>query len=255
MNQSERQLYLLRSLLAERPEYHDIAIPDSPQQQWLLLRALMNVRPASPISPEFQKIQDQFLQKVSHDKEVVDSGQFAEGLSIWQGDITRLGVDTIVNAANSGMTGCYLPNHNCIDNAIHTFAGIELRLYCDKLMEARGHPEQTGKAKITPAYNLPSKYVIHTVGPVVEADEPTEENCNQLAESYHNCLELAAKHNLTSIAFPCISTGVFHFPNGLAAQIAVKTCREFLTRKTSIKKAIFDVFKDEDKQIYEQLLG
>lgn len=255
MKQSDRQLYLLQALLAERPEYQQVNIPTTSQQQWLLFRALVNVRPASPTSPTFQKVQDQFLQQINHDKGVVDDDQFPTGLSLWKGDITRLGVDAIVNAANSGMTGCYVPNHNCIDNAIHTFAGIELRQYCAKLMKAQGHPEGTGQAKITPAYNLPCKNVIHTVGPIVQASRPTPINREQLASSYRSCLELAAHHHLQSIAFPCISTGVFHFPNDLAAQIAVNTCRQFLQRKTSIRKVIFDVFKAEDEQLYRQLLN
>lgn len=254
MNQSERQLYLLQTLLTERPEYQKINIPSTSQQQWLLFRALVNVRPASPIKPEFQKVQDQFLQQINEDKGVINANQFSDGMSIWKGDITRLGVDAIVNAANSEMTGCYVPNHNCIDNAIHTFAGIELRLYCDQLMKIQGHPEETGKAKITPAFNLPSRNVIHTVGPVVQSTIPTTNNVRQLANSYQHCLELADQHHLRSIAFPCISTGVFHFPHDMAAKVAVNTCRQFLKRKTSVKKVIFDVFKTEDEQIYQQLL-
>lgn len=255
MNQSERQLYLLHTLLTERPEYQKISIPSTSQQQWLLFRALVNVRPAGPIKPEFQKVQDQFLQQINEDKGVINADQFSDGLSLWKGDITRLNVDAIVNAANSGMTGCYVPNHNCIDNAIHTFAGIELRLYCDQLMKIQGHPEETGKAKITPAFNLPSRNVIHTVGPVVQTTIPTTNKVRQLVNSYQHCLELANQHHLKSVAFPCISTGVFHFPNDLAARVAVNTCRQFLQRKTSVKKVIFDVFKTEDEQIYQKLLN
>ena len=151
------------------------------------------------------------------------------------------------------MTGCYIPNHNCIDNAIHTYAGIELRNECAKLIRAQGHSEPTGQAKLTSAFNLPSKYVIHTVGPVVEGQLSTEK-VRQLASCYKNCLQLADKNKVESIAFPCISTGVFHFPNQLAAEIAVKTVKSFLKEKSNIKKVIFNVFKNQDKAIYEQIL-
>ena len=175
------------------------------------------------------------------------------GLYLWQGDITTLQCDAIVNAANSGMTGCYVPNHRCIDNAIHTFAGVELRLACAELMEQQGYPEPTGRAKITPAFNLPCKYVLHTVGPII-GGRVTKEDKEQLTSCYRSCLELAAENALESVAFCCISTGEFHFPNELAAQIAVETVKEFLKAQTSVKKVIFNVFKDLDKAIYAKLL-
>ena len=170
-----------------------------------------------------------------------------------QGDITTLRCDAIVNAANSAMTGCYVPNHRCIDNAIHSFAGVELRLECDEIMNRQGHGEPTGQAKITNAYNLPCKYIIHTVGPIISY-KLTSEDCELLASCYRSCLNLAAKNNLESIAFCCISTGEFHFPNDKAAQIAIKTVEEFMKKDTSVKKVIFNVFKDMDKEIYRELL-
>lgn len=159
----------------------------------------------------------------------------------------------IVNAANSGMTGCYIPNHRCIDNAIHTFAGVELRLACAELMEQQGYPEPTGRAKITPAFNLPCRYVLHTVGPIIDG-RVTKADKELLASCYRSCLALAAENGLESVAFCCVSTGEFHFPNDLAAQIAVETVKQFMNRKTSVKKVIFNVFKDLDKAIYEKLL-
>ena len=161
--------------------------------------------------------------------------------------------DAIVNAANSGMTGCYVPNHKCIDNCIHSFAGVQLRLDCARMMEEQGHEEPTGQAKITPAFNLPCRYVLHTVGPII-ADTPTKRDCELLESCYRSCLELAAENNLESVAFCCISTGEFHFPNDLAAEIAVRTVKEYLKKQTSVKKVIFNVFKDLDKAIYEKLL-
>ena len=175
------------------------------------------------------------------------------GLYLWQGDITTLKCDAIVNAANSGMTGCYAPNHRCIDNAIHTFAGVQLRLACAEIMERQGCPEPTGQAKITPAFNLPCRYILHTVGPIVD-ESPTERDCAQLESCYRACLTLAAENHLESIAFFCISTGESHFPNEQAAQIAVQTVKTFLNQKSSVKKVIFNVFKDLDREIYARLL-
>ena len=186
--------------------------------------------------------------------DVADLTPIQPGLYLWQGDITTLQCDAIVNAANSGMTGCYIPNHRCIDNAIHTFAGVELRLACAELIEQQGYPEPTGRAKITPAFNLPCRYVLHTVGPII-GGRVTKEDKEQLTSCYRSCLELAAENALESVAFCCVSTGEFHFPNDLAAEIAVATVKEFLKKQTSVKKVIFNVFKDLDKAIYAKLLG
>ena len=256
MTQAQRRLFLIRSLLKEKPEYRDIAIPAEPDSQRQLLRGLMNVRRPQRIGREFLQVQDAYLQGETAAKGITDIAGLTPiqpGLYLWQGDITTLKCDAIVNAANSGMTGCYIPNHRCIDNAIHTFAGVELRLACAELMEQQGYPEPTGQAKITPAFNLPCRYVLHTVGPIIEG-RVTKEDKELLASCYRSCLELAAENALESVAFCCISTGEFHFPNDLAAEIAVRTVKEFLKKQTSVKKVIFNVFKDLDKAIYKKLL-
>ena len=257
MNQAQRRLFLIRSLLKEKTEYRDIAIPTEPESQRQLLRGLMNIRTPQSIGADFLKMQDAYLQGETAAKgitDVADLTPIRPGLYLWQGDITTLKCDAIVNAANSGMTGCYIPNHRCIDNAIHTFAGVELRLACAELMEQQGYPEPTGQAKITPAFNLPCRYVLHTVGPIISG-RVTKEDEELLASCYRSCLELAAENKLESVAFCCISTGEFHFPNDLAAEIAVRTVKDFLKTQTSVKKVIFSVFKVLDKAIYEKLLG
>ena len=248
---------MIRSLLKEKTEYRDIAIPAEPESQRQLLRGLMNIRTPQSIGADFLKMQDAYLQGETAAKgitDVADLTPIRPGLYLWQGDITTLKCDAIVNAANSGMTGCYIPNHRCIDNAIHTFAGVELRLACAELMEQQGYPEPTGQAKITPAFNLPCRYVLHTVGPIISG-RVTKEEEELLASCYRSCLELAAENKLESVAFCCISTGEFHFPNDLAAEIAVRTVKDFLKTQTSVKKVIFNVFKVLDKEIYEKLLG
>ena len=257
MNQSEKRLFLIQSLLRENPEYRDFAIPAEPDSQRQLLRGLMNIRAPQRTDADFLQMQDEYLQGETAAKGITDAADLAPiqpGLYLWQGDITTLQCDAIVNAANSGMTGCYVPNHRCIDNAIHTFAGVELRLACAELMEQQGYPEPTGRAKITPAFNLPCKHVLHTVGPIIDG-RVTKADKELLASCYRSCLELAAENGLESVAFCCISTGEFHFPNEQAAQIAVETVKEFLKAQTSVKKVIFNVFKDLDKAIYEKLLG
>ena len=256
MNQSEKRLFLIRSLLKEKPEYRDIDIPAEAESQRQLLRGLMNIRAPQSVGADFLQTQDAYLQGETAAKgitEIENLTPIQPGLYLWQGDITTLKCDAIVNAANSGMTGCYIPNHRCIDNAIHTFAGMELRLACEELMEQQGYPEPTGQAKITPAFNLPCRYVLHTVGPIISG-RVTAEDKELLASCYRSCLELAAENKLESVAFCCISTGEFHFPNEQAAQIAVETVKEFLKKQTSVKKVIFNVFKDLDKTIYEKLL-
>lgn len=256
MTQAERRLFLIQSLLKEKPEYRNISIPDSANAQQQLLRALMNVRMPAPISRELLAMQDEYLQAEIAAKGITNVDELSPvkpGLYLWQGDITTLRCDAIVNAANSGMTGCYAPNHGCIDNVIHTYAGMELRLACAEIMAKQGHAEPTGQAKITPAFNLPCRYVLHTVGPIINGCV-TEQDKELLACCYRSCLELAAENRLESIAFCCISTGEFHFPNDLAAEIALATVNEFLLKQTSIRKVIFNVFKDRDRVIYEKLL-
>ena len=257
--------YLIKYLLDEDPQYSEIQIPDDLQGKRDLFRALRNVRPPRPASEEFLRLQDEELQEQLQEKGVVcvddiiaDSKDVPWRVSttVWQGDITRLKVDAIVNAANSQMLGCWEPLHYCIDNAIHSFAGIQLREECNKIMLQQGHPEPTGQAKITKAYNLPCKYVIHTVGPIIPNGIPTELQREQLASCYRNIMACADENNLESVAFCCISTGEFHFPNGLAAEIAVKTVKDYLDKHpgTSIKYVIFNVFKDIDKNNYEKIL-
>ena len=256
MNQSETRLFLIQSLLNERPSCQKQIIPADSERQKILLRGLMNVRRPVRIGADFLQVQDAYLQDETAAKGITDIADLTPvqpGLYLWQGDITTLKCDAIVNAANSGMTGCYIPNHRCIDNAIHTFAGVELRLACAELMEHQGYPEPTGQAKITPAFNLPCRYVLHTVGPIISG-RVTKADKELLASCYRSCLELAAENSLESVAFCCISTGEFHFPNDLAAEIAVQTVKEFLKKQTSVKKVIFNVFKDLDKTIYEKLL-
>ena len=256
MNQNERRIFLIQELLKENKRYEDMEIPQDFEEQRALLRALMNVRIAKNVDDEFIKVQDEYLKEETKRKGTVDIDDLKpikDGLYLWQGDITTLRCDVIVNAANSGMTGCYVPNHRCIDNCIHSFAGVQLRLECDEIMTKQGYGEPTGQAKITKSYNLPCKYIIHTVGPIING-KLTSEDCDLLESCYKSCLELAVKNNLESIAFCCISTGEFHFPNDKAAQIAVKTVEEFMKKETSLKKVIFNVFKDMDKEIYRKLL-
>ncbi|MGN8678212.1 protein-ADP-ribose hydrolase [Oscillospiraceae bacterium HCP3S3_F4] len=257
MNQAQRRLFLIQSLLNERPEYRGMDIPADTEHQRQLLRGLMNIRAPQCIDTEFLQVQDEYLQDETAAKgitDITDLTPVQPGLYLWQGDITTLNCDAIVNAANSGMTGCYVPNHRCIDNAIHTYAGVELRLACEELMEKQGCPEPTGQAKITPAFNLPCRYVLHTVGPIISG-KVTPQDKELLASCYRSCLELAAENGLESVAFCCISTGEFRFPNELAAEIAVQTVKDFMTKQTSVRKVIFNVFKDLDKHIYERLLG
>ena len=256
MNQSERRMSLIRVLLKEHPEYRGLRIPADADTQWQLLRGLLNIREPRRIGTDFLQIQDAYLQEEIAAKGITDAADLMPlqpGLYLWQGDITTLKCDAIVNAANSDMTGCYCPNHSCIDNAIHTYAGVQLRLACAEIIDRQGHPEPTGQAKITAAFDLPCRYVLHTVGPIING-RVTKADKELLSSCYRSCLELAAEKGLESVAFCCISTGEFHFPNQLAAEIAVQTVKEFLQTPTSIKKVIFNVFKDMDKKIYERLL-
>ena len=257
MTQTERRLFLIKELLCERPEYRDIGIPVHPQDQKSLLRSLMNIRMPRPVSEEFLRVQDEYLQAETAKKGVTDIAHLTpvwENIHLWQGDITTLKCDAIVNAANSQMLGCFCPCHGCIDNAIHTYAGVQLRLACANLMQAQGHEEPTGGAKITPAYNLPCKYVLHTVGPIIQG-KLTQKDEALLASCYRSCLELAEENGVSSIAFCCISTGEFHFPNKRAAEIAIETVKAYKRRTQSGMKVIFNVFKENDLRIYRELLG
>lgn len=257
MTQQQRLLYLIRYLMEERPEYAGLEIPEDLKGQGRLFRSLMNVRPPFPVSDAFIKVQDEYLAEALKGKNVVslsDLSPAEPGIYLWQGDITLLQADAIVNAANSALLGCFVPCHGCIDNAIHSAAGVQLRLACHQLMEAQGREEATGTAKITQEFNLPSRYVLHTVGPVISG-AVTEEDCTLLASCYRSCMELAESYGVKSLAFCCISTGEFHFPNEKAAQIAVCTVRKYLQEHDSGMEVVFNVFKDNDFEIYRRLLG
>lgn len=254
MTQEEKREYLIEELLKERNEKADIPSGEFEQKQ--ILRSLFNIRLPKPASEEFLKIQDEYLKEETERKGITDIEDLEpvqDGLYLWQGDITTLKCGAIVNAANSQMLGCFYPCHKCIDNAIHTFSGIQLRNRCGDFMRAQGYDEPTGRAKITPAYNLPCDYVIHTVGPIITS-RVTADDCELLKSCYRSCLEKAYENDIESIAFCCISTGEFHFPNELAAQIAVETVKEFIEDTGAEIKVIFNVFKDYDLAVYKQLL-
>lgn len=255
MTQGEKRLYMIRYLLDEGGYAQDIPA-DEASQRWLL-RALMNVREPKPIGENFLAVQDEYLREHVREKGVVDVGTLTpvrDGLCVWRGDITRLNADAIVNAANSGMTGCYQPNHNCIDNCIHTMAGIQLRLRCAELMAEQGGPEPTGRARITLAYNLPCRHVIHTVGTICEGGRVTGRNVRELESCYRACMEIADQSGVKSIVFCCISTGVFGFPQRRSAEIAVRTVRDCLARGSRVERVVFDVFKPEDEEYYLETL-
>ena len=258
MTQDERREYLIQYLLKEKIPFGRQNIPTDKQGQENLLRSLMNVRPPRPISNDFLKIQDEYLTERNIERGITDIDTLApvksdSRLYIWQGDITTLKCDAIVNACNSQMLGCFSPMHACIDNFIHTYAGMELRLKMHEIMAKQGHEEETGKAKITSGYNLPTKYILHTVGPIIHW-KVTKKDEDLLASCYTECLKLAADTGVESIAFRCLSTGVFRFPQQRAAEIATNTVKQYLNKDSRIKKVIFNVFKDEDLKIYSGLL-
>ena len=257
MDQGKRRRFLIQELLREDRRYQDMKIPAEEEEQKRLLRGLMNIRLPKKISREFLAVQDEYLKAETAAKGITELDALrpvSGGLYLWQGDITTLRCDAIVNAANSGMTGCYVPNHRCIDNCIHFFSGIQLRMDCAEMMRKQGHEEETGKARITKAYNLPCRYVLHTVGPIIHG-AVTVKDQNLLSGCYHSCLELAAAYQLKSIAFCCISTGEFHFPNEKAAEIAIQTVQDYQKENQNSPEVVFNVFKDSDYKIYKQLLG
>ena len=257
MTQDKKRQYLITELLKERPEYADISVPKDETEQKKVLRALFNIRLPLPISDDFLKVQNEYLQEEIVQKGITsidDLEPIKPDIYLWQGDITTLKCDAVVNAANSQMLGCFCPNHGCIDNAIHTFSGVRLRLKCAEIMKNQGKNEETGKAKITPAYNLPCKYILHTVGPIVTG-KLTDRDCELLRSCYRSCLTLADEYKLNSIAFCCISTGEFHFPNEIAAKIAIETVSKYKKMTNSKIKVIFNVFKNSDYKIYREYLG
>jgi O-acetyl-ADP-ribose deacetylase (regulator of RNase III) len=256
MTQQERRVYLIQALLRENTHYSKTVIPNDVDGQKKILRSLLNLREPAPIDDEFLRVQDEYLQQELTEKGVTkleDLTPLQPDLYVWRGDITTLAVDAIVNAANSGMTGCYRPCHACIDNCIHTFSGVQLRQVCGEMMRRQGHEEPTGQAKITPAFNLPSRYVLHTVGPIIY-DKLTEKDCKLLSSCYSSCLKLAEQYGVESIAFCCISTGVFRFPQDKAAQIAIKTVQAYKQATASKIKVVFNVFKAEDEALYREYL-
>lgn len=270
----ERRLNeLLKAFIQESPEYRNVTMPESLNGRRDMLRSLMNVRKPGPLSPEVSRIQNMYLRERSQEKMPVrpqempsvkeDFGaeiSYGEKISVWKGDITRIAADAVVNAANNQMLGCFIPMHSCIDNQIHTYAGTELRLECAEIMEnyrriyGRDYVQPTGKPIITGGYNLPCKHVIHVVGPIVGGKlQKSDEDL--LADCYRNVLDLCLENNLRSVAFCCISTGVFHFPNQRAAEIAVETVMNWMEKHPQgIDKVIFNVFKDEDNEIYIKTL-
>lgn len=257
MTQTERRVFLLEQLLKEQPSCGELEIPREASEQKRLLRALFNIRMPRPVSSAFLEVQNAYLQEEAAQKGIVDLADLTpvqEGIYLWQGDITALRCGAIVNAANSALLGCFCPCHGCIDNAIHTYAGVELRLACAEIMEKQGHAEPAGSAKLTKAYNLPCEYVLHTVGPVVMG-KVTKKDEKLLESCYRSCLALAERNGIKSVAFCCISTGEFHFPNKRAAEIAVGTVKDYKERTHSEIEVIFDVFKDMDYEIYRELLG
>lgn len=258
MTQDERRQYLIEYLLKEEIRFRGQKIPKDKKGQENLLRSLMNVRLPKPISEEFIRIQDEYLMERNKERGVTDVADLEpvasdSRLYIWQGDITTLRCDAIVNACNSQMLGCFSPMHACIDNFIHTYAGVELRLEMNEIMTKQGHEEETGKAKITSGYNLSAKYILHTVGPIIQWGV-TREDEELLASCYRECLKLAADTGVESVAFCCLSTGVFRFPQLRAAEIAIATVKTFLDKDDRIKKVVFNVFKDEDLKIYRNIL-
>ena len=259
MNDLQTVQFLTDALLDEMPQYRREAarIPGDAESQRYFLRCLMNVREPGALSERFLKAQDDLLSREREEKGVVRVAELPSvpsdaRLVLWQGDITRLDADAIVNAANSQLLGCFRPGHNCIDNVIHSAAGLQLREECAAIMRRQGHEEPTGQAKLTGGYNLPAKHVLHTVGPIISGPL-TEEDRFLLSSCYRSCLALAEKQGLKSVAFCCISTGVFRFPKDEAARIAVSTVKECL-ENSSIEKVIFCVHGDENLRIYQSLL-
>lgn len=272
MDQKQRLDYLVESFKAESPEYKRVKIPEDTEGKQRLLRSLMNVRMPKPASAAVLAVQDSYLKGRALEKGIVNISEmptvreslgstrpFADNISIWQGDITRIAADAIVNAANSQMLGCFIPMHTCIDNCIHTYAGVQLREDCARRMNSlrlqfgEGYEQPTAVPMLTDAYNLPAKKVIHIVGPVVQYGL-TPQLEQDLADCYRNILNMCKDNGLRSVAFCCISTGVFRFPNKRAAAIAVQTVTEWMTGDPgSMDRAVFNVFKDEDKRYYEEL--
>ena len=244
---------MLGTLLEERNEIAAFSYPYKIKRD--LIWGYLNERLPNPVSERFLEIQDRLFGSETEENGVVDADgfEYKDNIALWQGDITRLKVDAVVNAANNSLLGCFIPHHKCIDNVIHSRAGVQVRLDCSKIMGAQGEPEPAGCAKITLAYNLPSKYIIHTVGPMVGL-RVTENDRRILRNCYLSCLNLAKEMNLKSIAFCCISTGIFSFPNDEAAAVAVGAVKNWLLETKYDMRVVFDVFLDKDLEIYKDVL-
>ena len=256
MNANEELNFLLEYLIEEHKD--TIEIPENIEDKKKLFRSLCNIRPPNPISEDLLKIQDSYLTKKNNifiKSSDIESINRNSRIALWQGDITQLKIDAIVNACNNQLLGCFIPLHNCIDNQIHSAAGIQLRLDCNEIMKKQGHPERNGDAKVTRAYNLPSKYIIHTVGPQITS-KVDKQDIIDLENCYISVLKKCEEYNIKSVAFPCISTGVYSFPEVEAAKIAIKTVKKFLNENTNTKigKVIFNVFTDKSKEIYKNIL-
>ena len=248
-------LFLINYLIEEGKYNIDIESKNNEEELYNYFRYLINIRCPKTISEEYLKIEDEYLQERLKNKIITnidDIKPINNNLCLWKGDITTLKIDAIVNAANSAMLGCFVPLHKCIDNAIHSAAGTRLRLYCNDMM--KGTSEETGKCKITPAFNLPSKYILHTVGPIIQ-NEVSKNDEELLYKCYKSCLETAKNNGIKSIAFCCISTGEFRFPNKLASDIAIKATKSFLNENDYDIKILFNVFKDLDYELYYNNLG
>lgn len=263
MTQEQRLNELLDAFKTESEEYRSLKTPEDTDDKRRLLRSLMNIRMPRPLTAETLRLQDAYLRTRAEEKGIVELREIPlirDGLSLWQGDITRLAADAIVNAANSRMLGCFRPCHSCIDNCIHTYAGVQLRAECAGQMEklrlrfGQDYEQPTAVPMLTDGYNLPAKKIVHVVGPIVES-RLTAEHEQQLADCYRNTLGLCAENGLRSVAFCAISTGVFRFPKKRAAEIAVDTVSAWLREHPGqIERVIFTVFSDESRELYEQIL-
>lgn len=259
--EESRKRHLLQRLMEELCAERGVEAPEAcrADELWPTFRALVNTRPPWPASEDFLAAQDELLQGLIaeagiHTVDEANPSPADSRLRLWRGDITTLAADAVVNAANSQMLGCWVPGHHCIDNAIHTFAGVQLRAACARIMAAQDTEEPTGQAKVTDGYNLPAQRIIHTVGPIANG-YPTAHHRAQLAMCYRSCLDAAEVEGLRSVAFCCISTGIFGFPQKAAADIAVRTVRGWLAKTGSDMTVVFNVFGDKDEQIYQELLS
>lgn len=263
MNPTQRKqlAYLISLLQTHEPRYVSVDLPHEPVALWGLFRRLVNIRHPKPLPPGFVQTQDELLSSLIEDRGITDYRTLKPLMSwrdrrifLWRGDITLLKVDAIVNAGNRELLGCFQPGHHCIDNAIHTYAGAQLRLACHELMTEQGHPEPTGQAKVTPAFNLPSELVIHTVGPIVGDEYPSPHEERELQSSYESCLQAADRTGCHSISLCCVSTGVFGYPIKPATEVALQAVKRFLPHAERVRDVIFCVFSERDEAVYREVI-